>query len=315
LWFETIKAGLEQCAKDYGFKATITGPPKADPAIQAQIVLDNIGRNFDAIAVCPLDDAIIDSAFERANKTGVMTFGNEGYSLKNVTFDIEPMSNKAFGEAMMESAIEYTSGNGNYLISVGFLNSKAQNAWADAEIEYQKKNAAGLNNILGYASGSDRFEDNEDQKVAAEKLTAYIDNNKDLNLIIGNSSSTGIAAGELIAKKKLKGKLFYIGTGLPIVFGEFLKEGTIQEGFFWDPYLSGYSIGYIALQSWLGNDLQAGSSVVKPDGTKLEGYENLELETNAQGGNVIYGENILSVNKDNLDSWYEKFSEYGWPQQ
>ena len=293
---------------------TVTGPPKADGAIQAQIVLDNIGKNFDAIAVCPIDFKIIDSAFERANKSGVMTFSNEGYGLKNVTFDIEAMSNEAFGEAMMQSAISYTAGQGSYLVSIGFLDSIPQNQWADAEISLQKKNAPGLVNILGYTKGSDRFEDSEDPKVASEKLTELIDNNKGLNLIIGNSPSTGIAAQETIAKKKLKGKIFYIGTGLPVAIGEGIADGVLQEGFFWDPYLAGYAIGYVAFKSWMGNEIKDGDSVSKPDGTKLEGYENLKTGVTAGGGSAIYGDAAVSINKDSLESWMKKFSDYGWPQ-
>ena len=313
-WFDIIKAGMTQCASDYGFKATVIGPPKADPAMQAQIVLDNIGKNFDAIIVCPIEDKIIDTAFERANKAGVLTFGNEGYSLKNVTYDIAAMSNEAFGEAMMKAGAAYTNGSGSYLVSVGFLNSAAHNAWADAQIDFQKNNFSSLTNVLGYSKGTDRFEDNEDPKIASEKLTEYIENNKNLNLIIGNSASTGIAAGEVIAKKRLKGKLFFVGTGLPAAIGKYISDGVLQEGFFWDPYLLGYAMGYIAYQSWLGNVPGEGDSVSRPDGSKIEGYENLAVGTNADGGNIIYGNAIESITAENLESWYTKFANYGWPQ-
>jgi simple sugar transport system substrate-binding protein len=313
-WFDTIKAGMTQCASDYGFKATVIGPPKADPAIQAQIVLDNIGKNFDAIIVCPIEDKIIDSAFERANKAGVLTFSNEGYSLKNVTYDIAAMSNQAYGQAMMKAGAAYTNSSGSYLVSVGFLNSAAHNSWADAEIDYQKNNASGLTNVLGYSKGTDRFEDNEDPKIASEKLTEYIENNKNLNLIIGNSASTGIAAGEVIAKKRLKGKLFFVGTGLPVSIGKYISDGVLQEGFFWDPYLLGYAMGYIAYQSWLADVPGEGDAVSKPDGSKIEGYENLATGINDQGGNIIFGNAIESITAENLESWYTKFANYGWPQ-
>ena len=313
-WFDIIEAGIMQCASDYGFRATVIGPPKADPAFQAQIVLDNIGKNFDAIIVCPLEDKIIDAAFERANKAGVLTFSNEGYGLKNVTYDIAAMSNQAYGEAMMKAGAAYTNGSGSYLMSVGFLNSAAHNAWADAAIDYQKNNVSALTNVLGYSKGTDRFEDNEDPETASKKLTEYIENNKNLNLIIGNSPSTGIAAGEVIAKKRLKGKLFFVGTGMPVTIGKYISEGILQEGFFWDPYLLGYAMGYIAYQSWLENVPGDGDSISRPDGSKIEGYENLAVGINAAGGNIIYGNAIESINAENLESWYSKFANYGWPQ-
>ncbi len=308
-WFEVVKSGLEQCASDYGFKATVIAPPKADPAIQAQIVLDNIAGGYGAIIVCPLDDEKIDSAFSRANQAGVMTFSNEGYTLTNVTYDIAAMSNQAFGEAIMAAGMDYTGGTGSYVVSVGFLNGVAHNEWADSEISYQQDNAPGLVNALGYTRGSDRFEDTEDESVAADKLKEILGNNEGINLIVGNTFTTGIAAGE-----STRGVMF-VGTGLPITIGSFIESEKLQEGFFWDPFLIGYAMGYIALKSWMDETPEAGDSVVEPDGTALEGYESLGISVNKNGGNIIFGNAIESITKGNLEQWYKRFEEYGWPQR
>lgn len=314
-WFNVIKSGLEQCARDYGFRATVVAPPAADPALQSQIILDSFNKGIDAIAVCPIDSTVLDPVLARANQAGIMTFSNEGYTLKNVTFDIEAMSNQAFGEAMMKSAVRYAGGNANYMVSVGFLKAMPQEEWADFEIAYQQKSAPGLKNLLGYSKGTDRFEDTEDSKIATTKITGYIQNNKDLNLIIGNSETTGLATGEIISKQKLKGKLFYVGTGFPVTIGQYIRKDIIQEGFFYDPYLVGYATGYIAFQSWMGNIPEAKSSVLKPDKSKLAGYESLDILTNSNGGKIIFGNAIASITKENIEAWYKKFADYGWPQE
>lgn len=316
-WFNVIKSGLDQCARDYGFTATVIAPPAADPALQSQIILDSFNKGIDAIAVCPIDSAGLDPVLARANQAGIMTFSNEGYTLKNVTFDIEAMSNQAFGEAMMKAAVRYAGGNANYMVSVGFLKAMPQEEWADFEIAYQQKSAPGLKNLLGYSKGTDRFEDNEDSKIATTKITGYIQNNKDLNLIIGNSETTGLAAGEIISKQKLKGKLFYVGTatGFPVTIGQYIRKDIIQEGFFYDPYLIGYATGYIAFQSWMGNVPEAKSSVLKPDKSKLAGYESLDILSNSNGGKIIFGNAIASITKENIEAWYKKFADYGWPQE
>jgi simple sugar transport system substrate-binding protein len=314
-WFNVIKSGLEQCARDYGFRVTVTAPPAADPALQSQIILDSFNKGIDAIAVCPIDPAVLDPVLAKANQAGIMTFSNEGYTLKNITFDIEATSNQAFGEAIMKAAVRYAGGNANYVVSVGFLKAIPQEEWADFEIAYQQKNAPGLKNLLGYSEGTDRFEDNEDSKIASTKITGYIQNNKDLNLIIGNSETTGIAAGEIISKQKLKGKLFYVGTGLPLTIGQYIRKDIIQEGFFYDPYLIGYTTGYIALQSWMGTIPEAKSSVLKPDKSKLSGYESLNILSNSNGGKIIFGNAVASITKENIEDWYTKFADYGWPQE
>jgi ABC-type sugar transport system substrate-binding protein len=282
---------------------------RQDPAIQAQIVLDNIAGGYGAIIVCPLDDEKIDSAFSRANQAGVMTFSNEGYTMTNVTYDIAAMSNQAFGASIMEAGIGYTGGTGSYVVSVGFLNGVAHNEWADSEISYQQENAPGLVNALGYTGGSDRFEDMEDEEVAAERLKEILDNNEGINLVVGNSFTTGLAAGE-----SNRGVMF-VGTGLPITIGSYIDIEKLQEGFFWDPYLIGYAMGYIAMKSWMGEDPVAGDPVTRPDGSFLEGYESLGIMANKNGGSMIHGNAIESMTKGNLEQWYERFEGYGWPQR
>ncbi len=313
-WFQVIKKGIEKCAEDYGFKVTVTAPPKLDPAIQAQIVLDLIGKTADAVIVCPVEEESMDTALENANAAGIMTFSNEGNTLKNISYDFESISNESFGQTIMQSGIKYTGGSGNYVVSVGFLNSAVHKAWADAEIAFQQENAPGMVNILGYSEGTDRFEDSEDAELAATKVSEIISANADLKLIIGNSMTTGFAAGEAIAKNRLQGILFYIGTGLPITVGEYIKDDIIQEAFFWDPYLTGYALGYMALKAWEGNPLTAGDAVVQPNGTILPGYESVTSGSNSAGSNVIAGNATEVITKENLEIWYTKFEEYGWPQ-
>jgi ABC-type sugar transport system substrate-binding protein len=313
-WFDVVQKGIEQCAKDYGFKVTVTAPPKLDPAIQAQVVLDLIGKTADAVIVCPIEEASMDTALEKAASAGIMTFASEGGNLKNISYDFESISNEEFGKAIMQSAIKYSGASGSYAISVGFLDSKTQNEWADAEIALQKEAAPSMSNALGYAKGTDRFQDSEDETLAVTKITEIITANAGLKMIIGNSMTSGPAAAEAIAKQKLKGKLLFVGTGLPLTVGEHIKDGIIQEAFFWDPYMAGYSLGFMAFKAWEGKPLTAGDSVLMPGGAKLAGYEKLAENTGNAGVKILSGNANVSVNKDNLDSWYKKFEEYGWPQ-
>jgi simple sugar transport system substrate-binding protein len=313
-WFDISSKGLTQCARDYGFNATIAGPPKDDAAIQAQMVQDYIAKGVEAIAVCPKDPATIEPVFEKANKAGILTFGNEGTSLKNVSFDIEAVSYQNFGESIMKAGLKYTGSKGEYITSVGFLTSVSHNEWVDAEIAYQQANAPDFKNALGYNKGSDRFEDQEDQKTAHNKILELLKTYPNLKLVIGSSLTTGIAAGMVIEEKGLKGKLIFVGTGYPATIGKYLKNGTVQEGFFWDPYMVGYALGYIALNTWLGKPPKNGDPILKPDGTSQPGYEAMSIIVNKSGSNVIFGTGQISITKDNVDEWYKKFADYGWKQ-
>lgn len=313
-WFDISAKGLTQCAKDYGFNATIAGPQNADAAAQAQMVQDYITKGAEAIAVCPIDQTAIEPVLEKANKAGILTFSHEGTTLKNISFDIEAMNYQDFGESIMKAGLKYTQSKGNYIVSVGFLTAPSQNEWGDFEIAYQQVNAPGFKNSLGYNKGSDRFEDQEDTNTAHKKIVELLKAFPDTNLIIGNSMTTGQAAGLTIEQKGLKGKLFFIGMGLPITIGKYLKSDTLQEGLFWDPYTIGYAIGYIAFNTWMNKTPKNGDPVLKPDGTVQPGYEAMQIITNKNGGNIIFGTGQISITKGNVDEWYTKFADYGWKQ-
>ena len=314
-WFDVERMGLEQAAKDYGFKSQTVGPAKADAALQAQMVEDYIAKGVQAIAVCPNDPASIEPVFAKANGAGILTFGHEGSSFKNVSFDIEGMSNKVFGETIMKRMIEFTKGVGGYVASVGFLTSVSHNEWVDAEIAYQKANAPDFVNVLGYAAGSDRFEEKEDQTIAHDKILEFIKTYPNLTGVIGSPMTTGPAAGLAIEEKGLKGKLMFVGTGLPITIGNYLTSDTVQEGLFWNPYMVGYALGYTALQTWLGTPPKNGDAILMKDGSKLPGYEAIGIETNKNGGQIMFGQGQIELTKANLDEWNKKFADYGWKQQ
>jgi simple sugar transport system substrate-binding protein len=314
-WFDVERMGLEQAAKDYGFKSQTVGPAKADAALQAQMVEDYIAKGVQAIAVCPNDPAAIEPVFAKANAAGIQTYGHEGSTFKNVSFDIEGMSNKIFGETIMKRMIEFTGGKGGYVASVGLLTSVSHNEWVDAEIAYQKANAPDFVNLLGYSAGSDRFEEKEDQTIAHDKILEFIKTYPTLSGIIGSPMTTGPAAGLAIEEKGLKGKVRFVGTGLPITIGNYLTADIVQEGLFWDPYQVGYALGYTAFQTWLGTPPKDGGAILKPDGTAIPGYEKIGIQANKDGGNIMFGQGLIELTKANLAEWNQKFADYGWKQQ
>lgn len=312
VWFDTERAGLDTCAADYGFKATTVGPPTADPALQAQMVEDYIAAGADAIGVCPNDPGAIEPVFKKAMDQGIITFAHEGSSFKNVNFDIEAMSNQVFGETIFERGISDSGETGEYIWSVGWLTSVSHNEWVDAGIALQQAKYPDKLNAMGYEEGADRFEEQEDTTIAHDKMVELLKTYPDINQMFGSPMTTMVAAGLVVEEMNLKDKVFACGTGLPITVGEHLKNGYVQEGFFWDPWGVGYAMGYIIMKEYMGDPVQPGDAVLKPDGTPLKRYEKLDMVTNENGGLVIFGQGLERVNLDNLEEWDAIFKEYGF---
>jgi simple sugar transport system substrate-binding protein len=276
------------------------------------MIEDQIAAGVEAIGIVPNDPAAVEAVFAKAQGLGVITFAHEGSAMENINFDLEAMSNQVFGETIFERGISDSGETGQYVWSVGWLTSTSHNEWVDAGIALQLANYPDKINALGYDAGSDRFEEQEDTTIAHDKILEFIKTYPELNQIYGSPMTTMVSAGLAVEEKGLEGKLFATGTGLPITVGDHLRNGTVQEGFFWDPWGVGYTLGYAIMMEYLGTPMQPGDPVLKPDGTPLKRYEAIDIQVNAAGGNVMFGTGLERVNLDNLDEWDEIFKGYGF---
>jgi simple sugar transport system substrate-binding protein len=109
---------------------------------------------------------------------------------------------------------------------------------------------------------------------------------------------TSAGAGRLIAERKLNGKIFFAGTGLVSVAGEYLKNDNIQYIQFWDPAAAGYAMNEIAVLALQGKkaELKAGANLGLPGFTSLAAPD-------AARPNVLYGAGWVGVTKANMGEY------------
>jgi simple sugar transport system substrate-binding protein len=117
----------------------------------------------------------------------------------------------------------------------------------------------------------------------------------DITGILGAPMPTSAGAGRLIAEGGLKGKVFFAGTGLPSVAGEYLKNDDIQYIQFWDPAVAGYAMNMLAIAALekKNDQIKAGLDL------GLAGYNAL-LAPDAAQPNLLYGAGWVGVTKDNM---------------
>ena len=143
-----------------------------------------------------------------------------------------------------------------------------------------------------------RLETYDDANTDYNKLKEVLSTYPDLKGIVGGPMPTSAGAGRLIAERNLKGKLFFAGTGLVSVAGEYLKNGDIQYIQFWDPAVAGYAMNELAVMVLNGkkDEVKAGLNLGLP------GYT--DLITPVQGKpNLLYGAGWVGVTKENMDKY------------
>ena len=132
-WFDRMKAGVTAFQDaNPDVVASESGPATADAAQQLQIVEDLIARGVNALAVVPMDPAVIEGALKRAMDRGIVVVTHEADNQKNTQADIEAFDNAAYGAALNERLAQCMGGKGKWTTFVGSLGSRTHIQWVNA---------------------------------------------------------------------------------------------------------------------------------------------------------------------------------------
>lgn len=291
-WFDRMRDGIDQFKKETGHDTWMLGPSQADAAAQVQIIENLIAQGVDAICVVPFSVEALEPVLKKARDRGIIIIAHEASNIKNADYVIEAFDNFAYGEELMRHLGDFMGGEGSYTATVGSLTSKSQNEWIDGAVAYQKANFPNMKLV------TNRLETYDDANTDYNKLKEALLTYPDLKGIVGGPMPTSAGAGKLIMEKGLKDKLFFAGTGLVSVAGEYLKEGAIQYIQFWDPAVAGYAMNTIAVMALTGkkDQIKAGLNL------GIDGYTDL-LVPDQSKANLLYGAGWVGVTSENMDKY------------
>lgn len=285
-WFNRMREGVQQFAKDTGHDAYLIGPAKADVALQVKMIEDLIAQDVDAICVVPNAIKALEPVLKKAREAGIVVIGHEGSSFTNVDYDIEAFKNKEYGAHFMDKLAELMGGEGKYAAFVGSLTAKSHNEWVDGALERAKEKYPKIK------MATERIEAYEDSKISYEKTKELLKAHPDLKGIQGSASTDVPGAGLAIEELGLQDRIAVVGTSLVSVSGQYLKSGAIDMISFWDPALAGYVMNKVAVMVLEGKEVKDGMDL------GVEGYESVDVE-----GKVIYGQAWVDVTVDNMDEY------------
>lgn len=289
-WFDRMREGVKQFGADQGHDTWMVGPSQADAAAQVQLVESLIAQGVDAICIVPFSVEAVEPVLQKARRQGIVVISHEAAGLQNIDYDIEAFDNHAYGAKLMEVLGRQMGGEGKYVATVGSLTSQSQMEWIDGAVAYQKQHFPRMQ------EATRRIETYDDATTDYNKLKEVLTAYPDLKGILGAPMPTSAGAGRLIAERRLAGKLFFSGTGLVSVAGQYLRNGDIQYIQFWDPAVAGYAMNVMAVMALAKKSITAGLDL------GLAGYTKLETP-NAQRPNVLAGQGWVGVTKDNMSQY------------
>ena len=283
-WFNAVENGIEKGAEDFNIDASMVGPANVDPAQQVKLLEDLIAQKVDIIGLVPLDVKVAEPVLKRAQAAGIPVITHEGPEQEGRTWNVELIDSVKFGEAQMQKLAEEMGEEGEYVVYVGTLTTPLHNIWADAAIAYQEKNFPNMKLVTDRFPGADEIDTS--YRTTLDVIKAY----PNLKGILGFGSNGPIGAGNAVREKRLGQKIAVVGTVLPSQAKPLIMDGTIREGFLWNPTDAGYAMVAVAKLVLDGTEIV--------DGIEIPGLGTAAVDV---ANKQIKVEKIMQINKETVD--------------
>ena len=285
-WFNRMREGVERFARETGHDCFQQGPPKADAALQVQIIQDLIAQGVDAICVVPFSVEALEPVLRKARDQGILVVAHEASNLSHADLIIEPFDNHAYGAHLMDHLARFMGEDGPFAVFVGSLTSQSHNEWIDGALARQQDGYPKLTLVR------DRIEEYDDQNTAYQKTLELLKTFPGLKGIQGSASTTAAGAGLAVEERGLQGQVSVVGSGLVSQCRQYLESGSVKLISFWDPADAGYVMNQLAVR------LLEGRRVADGEDLGVAGYQALQRDPAKT--NLFFGAAWVDVTTNNM---------------
>jgi simple sugar transport system substrate-binding protein len=283
-WFNAMEVGIKKAAEEQKVDAWMVGPTQADAAQQVRAVEDLIARKVNVIGVVPNDAVALEPVFQRAKAAGITVITHESPDQKYNDWDIELTTPTAFGEQHMEDLAKAMGGEGKYIVYVGSLTVPLHNKWADAAIALQKAKYPKMELVADRFGVAESLDDS--YRTALDQMRAH----PDLKGILAFGSQGPIGAARAVDEKGKAQQIAVVGPFSPGQGAKYIKNGTIQVGYIWNPMLAGETIVRVAAMLADGK--------TPKDGMELTDLGSVKVDSEKR---LIQAQKLEAINKDSID--------------
>jgi simple sugar transport system substrate-binding protein len=284
-WFDRMETGVKAFAEQNpDVVASQSGPAIADAAQQLQIVQDLVAKGVNALAVVPMDPAVLEGTLKRAMERGTIVVTHEADNQVNTNVDVEAFNNDAYGTALNERLAECMGKKGKWTTFVGSLGSRTHLQWVGAG----EANAKKYPDMQLVDPNNESF---DDANGTYEKAKEILRKHPDLKGFQTSAGNDVLGVGRAIDEAGLSGKVCLVGTGLPNPSADLLESGAITAIGFWDPKYAGMAMNSVAKLLVNGKEITDGMDL------GVEGYNKVTVTKGAGAGLLVVGNGMVLVDK------------------
>jgi rhamnose transport system substrate-binding protein len=267
-YFNAVKKGAEEAAKELGVELIYDGPTNNDVTKQAEMLDTWIARKVDVIAVAPNDPHALAPTLRKAQQRGikVLTFDSDS-DADSRSYFVNQATGESIAQALVDVLASEIGGQGEVAIVSGSMTADNQNTWIKQMKAHIAAKYPNLNVIAIKPS-------EEDQQLAVQVTQDLVKANPNLKGIFGITSVALPGAALGLEQAGAAGKIALTGLATPKSMKKFVDNGTVKTFVLWSPvdlgYLTVHAGKAIAGGEKLSNPFKAGRlNDVQSSGTEI----------------------------------------------
>lgn len=288
-YFDRGAEGLKLASEKFGIKAYQIGAVDFDPSAQIKIIEDLIAKKVDAILACAIDPNSLVPVLKKAMDSGILTMSySSPVEESAIRWDVRSLDDKEFGEHLWDTLVQFMGDSGEYAVLTGQIDTPDHTMWFNYGTEYAKTKYPNLKLV------TERIPTDEKMDVAYDTTIDLLKTYPNLKGIIGLGAGNPPGIAKALRDKGLKDEVAAVGTGLPSMCAEYLKDGSLDIASLWDPLNISYVAAYIAMLTLEGKEDQIKTGMEIPD------YTGGEIKVD---GKVIIPGTYIDFTAENVDDY------------
>lgn len=242
-YFNSMEAGGNKAAEEFGVEFIYTGPVDANPVDQLQIIQNLVNQGVEAISVSIIDASAIAPVVAQAQAKGLKLFTSDSDAPDSGrAVYVAQASDQGLGETLIDELVERVGTDAK----IGFVSGEATSSNLNAWIKIiQDRVAEKYPNVTLLAPQFAGGSSDRAAQLASDLMTA----NPDLKGLIAVASSTCPGVGQAIETAGKIGEVIGTGYCSPNTARSYIESGAMGFSVLWDPAALGY------LTVWAGKQL------------------------------------------------------------
>jgi rhamnose transport system substrate-binding protein len=237
---DSVKSGGALAAlKELGEKGTETSGSAATAASQIPAIQAAITKGANALVVSASDSSALCPTLKSAMKKGitVVTYDSDAPACRSLF--INQADSAGIANVEVDGLAKQIGGEGKVAILSAAASATNQNAWIALMKQRLKKYPKMELVTIVYG--------NDDPTISTQVAQGLLQQYPDLKGVISPTTVGIAAAAAVLDTPQYRGKVKLTGLGTPNSLRKYVKDGTIDEFYLWNPADLGYLAGYAAV--------------------------------------------------------------------